>query len=93
MVENILLMNSENSVVTKEMIFTVPYNPEINSVSERLNRTLQEKATTMLITSELEKKFWNEAILTANYIKNHRSPMSAVGKQFKDKTSAEIWFK
>jgi len=75
-----------------QMIFTVPYNPEMNSVSERLNRTLQEKATTMLITSGLEKKFWNEAILTANYIKN-RSPTSAVGKQFKDKTPAEIWFK
>jgi len=74
------------------MIFTVPYNPEMNSVSERLNRTLQEKATTMLITSGLEKKFWNEAILTANYIKN-RSLTSAVGKQFKDKIPAKIWFK
>jgi len=75
-----------------QMMFTVPYNPEMNSVSERLNRTLQEKATIMLIISGLEKKFWNEAILTANYIKN-RSPTSAVGKQFKDKTPAEIWFK
>jgi len=63
----------------------------MNSVSERLNITLQEKTTTMLITSGLEKKFWNEAILTANYIKN-RSPTSAVGKQLKDKTPSEIWF-
>lgn len=70
------------------MMFTVPYNPEMNSVAERLNRTLQERATTMLIASELEQKFWNEA----NYLKN-RSPTSAVGKQFESKTPAEIWFR
>lgn len=74
-----------------QMMFTVPYNPEMNSVAERLNRTLQEKATTMLLASGLEPKFWNEAIIAANYIKN-RSPTSAVGKQFNYKTPAEIWF-
>jgi len=38
-----------------QMIFTVLYNPEMNSVAERLNRTLQERATTMLITSGMEQ--------------------------------------
>lgn len=71
--------------------FTVAHNPEMNSVSERLNRTLEEKAATMLLASGLDDKFWNEAIITANYIKN-RSPTSAVGKQFESKTPAEIWF-
>lgn len=75
-----------------QVIFTVPHNPEMNSVSERLNRTLQDKATTMLLASNLDEKFWNEAILTANYLKN-RAITSAVGKQFNSKTPAEIWFK
>lgn len=61
-----------------QMTLTVPYNPEMNSVAERLNRTLQEKVMTMLLASGLESKFWNEAIVTANYIKN-RTPTSAIG--------------
>lgn len=74
-----------------QRVYSIAYNPEMNSVSERLNRTLEEKATTMLLASGLDKKFWSEAIQTANYIKN-RSPTSAFGVQFKDMTPAEIWF-
>lgn len=74
-----------------QILYTVPYNPEMNSVSERLNRTLQEKARTMLLAGEIEWKFWNEAVYAANYLRN-RSPTSAVGNQFVDKTPAEIWF-
>lgn len=75
-----------------QLLFTVPYNPEMNGIAERLNRTLVEKARTMLLASNLGKRFWSEAIQTANYIKN-RSPTSAHGDQFTDKTPAEIWFK
>lgn len=64
----------------------------MNGVAERLNRTLAEKARTMLLASNLGKRFWNEAVNTANYIKN-RSPTSAYGDQFKNKTPAEIWYK
>lgn len=71
--------------------YTVAYTPEMNSVSERLNQTLQGKARCMLLTSGLDHKFWNEAIQTANYLKN-RSSTSAVGEQFIKKTPAEIWF-
>lgn len=74
-----------------ELSYTVPDNPEMNPIAERLNRTLEEKARTMLIASGVETKFWNEAVLTANYLKN-RSPTSAIGEQFKSKTPAEIWF-
>lgn len=56
-----------------QMLSTIPYNPEMNAVAERLNRTLQEKSVTMLLASGLDGKFWNEAIISANYIKN-RSP-------------------
>lgn len=75
-----------------QLLLTVAYNPEMNGIAERLNRTLVEKARTMLLASNLSKRFWNEAILTANYIKN-RSPTSAHGDQFNNKTPAEIWFK
>lgn len=74
-----------------QIIYTVPSNPEMNGVAERLNRTLAEKARTMLLASNLGKRFWNEAIATVNYVKN-RSPTSAHGDQFKDKTPAEIWY-
>lgn len=73
-----------------QMRYTVPHNPEMNKIAERLNRTLQEQALAMLTASGLDRKFWNEAILTANYIKN-RCPTSAFGDQFTDKTPSEIW--
>lgn len=53
-----------------QILYTVPYNPEMNSVAERLNRTLKEKALAMLTSSGLERRFWNEAVLVANYLKN-----------------------
>lgn len=71
--------------------YTVPYNPEMNGIAERLNRNLQEKALAMLVAGGLDRKFWNEAISTANYIKN-RCPTSAFGKQFINKTPAELWY-
>lgn len=84
----------QNSCVKRgiKLDYTVAFNPEMNSVSERVNRTLMDKARTMLLASGLEKKFWPEAVLAANFIKN-RCPTSAVGDQFVDKTPAEIWFK
>lgn len=56
---------------------TVPYTPEQNGVSERMNRTLVEKARTMLLERDTPKFLWGEAVLTANYLTN-RSPTSAI---------------
>jgi hypothetical protein len=65
---------------------TMSYTPEQNGVSERMNRTLLEKTRCMLRSAGLEEKFWGEAILTANFLKN-RSPSRIIGNQVPD----EIW--
>lgn len=57
--------------------WTVPHTPEQNGVSERLNRTLVEKARSMLEDSGADKRFWGQAIQTAAYLLN-RSPSSAI---------------
>ena len=45
--------------------YTVPKTPEQNGVSERMNRTLVEMVRSMLIESQLPRKFWAEALSTA----------------------------
>jgi hypothetical protein len=66
--------------------YTMPYTPEQNGVSERINRTLLERTRCMLRNAKLEDKFWGEAILTANYMKN-KSPSKILGDLVPD----EIW--
>lgn len=56
---------------------TAPYSPSQNGVSERLNRTLLEKARCMLYEAHLPKEYWAEAVSTAIYLKN-RSPTAAL---------------
>ncbi|KAK7576778.1 hypothetical protein V9T40_013064 [Parthenolecanium corni] len=68
------------------LLNTVPYNHQMNGKAERLNRTLEDKARTLLIDSGLEKRFWCEAVLCATYLLN-RSPTSAT-----EKIPAEIWY-
>lgn len=65
---------------------TVPYNPEQNGVAERLNRTVIEKARSLLEDSGLGRRYWGEAVTTAIYLKN-RSPTVAVSGA----TPEEIW--
>ena len=57
--------------------WTVPHTPQQNGVSERMNRTLFDKARTMLEDSGINKCFWGHAIQTAAYLAN-RSPTSAI---------------
>lgn len=67
--------------------FTVPYSPQQNGVAERKNRTLIEKARTMIIGSGLGRDMWGEAVLTATYLMN-RSPTVVI----RDKVPAELWY-
>jgi hypothetical protein len=57
--------------------FSVPRTPQQNGVSERMNRTIQETARSMMYNAGLDKKFWAEAVCTAVMIRN-RSPTVAV---------------
>ncbi|GKC09975.1 retrovirus-related pol polyprotein from transposon TNT 1-94 [Tanacetum coccineum] len=45
--------------------FTTPYTPQQNRVAEWMNRTLLERARSMLATASLGKSFWAEAVNTA----------------------------
>lgn len=66
---------------------TVPHTPQQNGVAERMNRTITEKARTMIFTSGLEKLFWGEAVLTATYLINIL-PTAALHI---NKTPYELW--
>ena len=67
--------------------FTIPYTPEQNGVAERKNRTLMEATRSMLMASNLDAKFWTEAISTSYYLQNI-TPTKAV-KKF---TPYELWY-
>lgn len=64
---------------------TAPYSPQQNGVAERKNRYLVEMVRCMLSESKLQKRYWGEAICTANYLQN-RLPSSVVAK-----TPYELW--
>lgn len=66
---------------------TIPHTPQLNGKAERFNRTLIEKVRSLLIDSEMQKKFWGEAARVATYITN-RSPTEALST---DKTPYEMW--
>ncbi|KAK7601357.1 hypothetical protein V9T40_008798 [Parthenolecanium corni] len=68
------------------LINSVPYNHQQNGRAERLNRTLEDRARTMLLESGLPKTFWSEAILCSNYLLN-RCPTQSTGK-----IPAEEWY-
>lgn len=67
---------------------TVPYSPQQNGVSERMNRTLMESARSMMAHAGLPPTYWAEAINTAVYIRNH-VPTTALKN---GKTPYEQWY-
>ena len=65
---------------------TIPYTPQQNGVSERLNRTIMENVRAMLYHAKLPLYLWAEAVNTLVYLRN-RSPTS----RFKGETPYERW--
>jgi hypothetical protein len=65
---------------------TTPYTPQQNGVAERMNKTLMEKARSMLNGVELGQEFWAKAVGIACYLVN-RSPSSVLD----DKTPHKVW--
>ena len=59
---------------------TVHDTPEENGIAEWLNRTLLEHAQAMLISANLPKSLWPEAIHHAMWLKNHTSTWALNGK-------------
>lgn len=66
---------------------TVPRTPQQNGVSERMVRTITEKARSMINGAKLDKLFWGEAVLTAVKLINI-TPSRAIHQS---KTPFEIW--
>ena len=65
---------------------SAPYTQIQNGASERMNRTIMEKAWTMLLEARLPESFWAEAVNTAVYLHN-RSPT----RYLNNMTPYEAW--
>lgn len=68
-----------------EYQYTSPYTPQLNGVAERKNRTLIEMVRCMLNQANLPRKFWDEAVTTANYLQNRLITSST------NRTPYELW--
>lgn len=69
-----------------ELQQTAPYSPQQNGQAERKNRSLIEMSRCMLIEANMNKRYWGEAVSTANYLLN-RLPAAATGR-----TPYEVWY-
>ncbi|KAI5748286.1 hypothetical protein M8J77_023876 [Diaphorina citri] len=82
--KNLIDFCNENGVLID---YTISYTPELNGKSERVNRTIIEKARTMLSEANVPKVHWSSAVYTAVYLLN-RSYTTCVD----NKTPAEVWY-
>jgi len=57
--------------------YSSPYTPEQNGAAEIINRVILNKVRALLLTSNLPKLIWGEAMLTAVYLYN-RTPSSSI---------------
>eukprot|EP00798_Chlamydomonas_sp_ICE-L_P010061 gene10061-biopygen7245 len=73
-----------NKGITQE--FTVPGNPATNGAAERLNRTIHDRSTALLLTSKFPNMYWAEMVKSANTLRN-LSPSSS-----SDKTPYEMFY-
>nr|GEV27769.1 retrotransposon protein, putative, Ty1-copia subclass [Tanacetum cinerariifolium] len=53
---------------------TTPYTPQQNGVAEKKNGVLQDIINAMLVSANLPKNLWGEALLTACHVKSSSAP-------------------
>lgn len=70
-----------------QLQFTIAYSPQSNGIAERMNRTIYNKARTLMIETGLPKHLWGEAVRCAVHQIN-RCPSSAINYEI----PAEIRF-
>ena len=65
---------------------STPYTPQQNGVDERYNRTIMEMARAMMFETNLDFKFWGEAVVFSTNILN-----CLPFKALKSTTPHEVW--
>ena len=71
--------------------FIVPGNPQQNSRAERLNGVIIQIATAMLIDSQLCRRFWEDALKTANYVHNNKIPFAVFYQKKVDNSKLHVF--
>ena len=64
---------------------TAPYFSQSNDVAEQKKRTLLDMVNAMIISFEIPKNLWGEALLTSTFILNR------ISSKDKEKASYEYW--
>jgi len=67
-------------------VFARPYTPQQNGVSERVNRTLMEKAAAIRLAAGLPRECWSVCILAACYLLNRTVDARGI-------TPYQAWYK
>ena len=71
---------------------TITYNPQQNGKAERFNGTLINAAKTLLNDAKLSHQFWEDAIDTANYVRNrlpHKGNSNKIPYEILNKTKID----
>ena len=70
----------------RELMRTVPYKARQNGIAERMNRILNERASSMMIHCRLPKTFWADDVSTSAYL-ICRGPSTPLGFKILE----EVW--
>lgn len=79
---HLLTYLKENGITLQQ---TAPYSPQQNGTAERKNRSLMEMMRCLLSEGRMDRKYWGEAVMTANYLLN-RLPSASI-----ERTPFELW--
>src|SRR5699024_5133433 len=81
-----------------EIEFIETDTPAQNGVAERFNRHTLEISRALLLDSQISKRYWKYAVVTANYLRNRTTLVKDSyndgddDRNDKEKTPYELWF-